>query len=105
MNLKTKQRKFLMSKAQTMKPIMQIGKMGLTETALEQLVQLIDKRELIKISLLQNTEVTGDEITEILSDFDPAIKVVQVIGSKVILYKKAPKESNRKISVELDSLR
>ncbi|MDO1605603.1 YhbY family RNA-binding protein [Lactobacillus sp. YT155] len=105
MNFKTKQRKFLMSKAQTMKPIMQIGKMGLTETALEQLVQLIDKRELIKISLLQNTEVTGDEITEILRDFDPAIKVVQVIGSKVILYKKAPKESNRKISVELDSLR
>ncbi|MGR3741604.1 YhbY family RNA-binding protein [Companilactobacillus sp. DQM5] len=105
MIFKTKQRKFLMSKAQTIKPVMQIGKMGLSQTTLQQLVDLIDKRELIKVSLLQNTDVNSNELLDSLENFDPAIKLVQVIGSKIILFKKAPKESNRKISVELENLR
>lgn len=104
MVFKTKQRKFLMSKAQTMKPIMQIGKMGITETLLQQLVDLIDKRELIKISLLQNTDVTSDDLFDQIGKFDPAIKIVQTIGSKVVLYKKSPKESHRRISAELEKL-
>ncbi|GKQ42512.1 RNA-binding protein [Companilactobacillus sp. RD055328] len=104
MVFKTKQRKFLMSKAQTMKPIMQIGKQGTTETVLQQLVELINKRELIKITLLQNTDTTGEDFINEVVQFDPAIKPVQTIGSKVILYKKSPKESHRRISVELEKL-
>lgn len=101
---KTKQRKFLMGKAQTIKPIIQIGKLGVTPQVLEQLVKIINKRELIKISLLQNTEVESQEFIEMLNDYDPDIKLVQIIGSKVILYKKAPNEKYRDMSVKLEQL-
>lgn len=104
MIFKTKQRKFLMSKAQTIKPIMQIGKMGITPHVLEQLVTIIDKKELIKVSLLQNTEVDSKDFIEMINDYDPAIKLVQTIGSKVILYKKAPNEKYRDMSVKLEQL-
>lgn len=104
MVFKTKQRKFLMSKAQTMKPIIQVGKQGITDTVLQQLVDIIDKRELIKITLLQNTDATGEDFIAEVIKFDPAIKPVQTIGSKVILYKKSPKESHRRISAELEKL-
>lgn len=104
-DFKTKQRKFLMSKAQTLKPIMQVGKLGVSETVMEQLVDIIDKRELIKISLLQNTMIEPKEFVEATLEYDPAIKLVQIIGSKIIFFKKSPKESFRKISLEVEKLK
>ncbi|MCA7026230.1 YhbY family RNA-binding protein, partial [Stenotrophomonas acidaminiphila] len=55
MSLTSKQRAFLNSQAHTLKPIIQIGKNGLNDQIKTSVRQALDARELIKVTLLQNT--------------------------------------------------
>ena len=50
----SKQRAYLKSLAMTMDPIFQIGKASLTPEVIEGIREAIDKRELIKVSVLKN---------------------------------------------------
>ncbi|WP_125567592.1 YhbY family RNA-binding protein [Companilactobacillus insicii] len=104
MIIKGKKNSFLRGKAQTIKPLIQIGREGLSDNLLDQIELQINKNELIKISLLQNTMVEAHDLIEALAEFDDQIVPIQVIGSKVVIYKKAPKIKNRKISIELEKI-
>ena len=53
MNLTGKQKRFLRSKAHHLNPIFQIGKGGVNDAMLVQIGEALEKRELIKVSLLQ----------------------------------------------------
>ena len=55
MSLTSKQRAFLKSEAHTLKPIVQIGKNGLNDHIKTSVRNALDARELIKVTLLQNT--------------------------------------------------
>lgn len=89
--------KILKKEAHHLKPIFQIGKGGLNSDMIIQIGQALEKRELIKINLLQNTleepEHVGIALTEALG-----LHVVQIIGHTLVLYKKASKEKYRKVS-------
>lgn len=52
--LKGKQRAYLRSLANTLKPTTQIGKEGVTESFLEQLDGMLRTRELVKVTILEN---------------------------------------------------
>lgn len=92
--LKGKQRSYLKSLANTMSPIIQIGKGGLTETVLNQLDEMLESRELIKISVLNNClEDAKDMADEICRRLEA--EFVQVIGSKIVLYRES--EEDKKI--------
>lgn len=104
MIIKGKKNRYLRSQAATMKPVLQIGREGISENLLNQLEILIEKNELIKISLLQNTAVEPQDVIEALSEFDSEIVPIQTIGSKMVLYKKASKIKNRKYSIELEKI-
>ena len=54
MNLTSKQRAYLGSEASTMNAIFQIGKASLTPELINGLDEALEKRELIKISVLKN---------------------------------------------------
>ena len=73
MSLRGKQKRFLRSKAHHLQPIFQIGKGGINSAMIVQIEEALEKRELIKVSLLQNTdeiaEETGKDRKEILTDF------------------------------------
>jgi len=56
MSLTSKQRSFLNSQAHSLKPIIQIGKNGLNDQIKTSVRQALDARELIKVTLLQNTD-------------------------------------------------
>ena len=58
--------------------------------------EALDKRELVKISVLQNCMDDPKEMAQILADRTHS-EVVQVIGKKIVLYKQAKEEKNRKI--------
>ena len=77
--LKGKQRAYLRSIANTLKPSTQIGKDGVTESFLEQLDDMLRKREIVKVTIL---ETAGLETKALRAEF------VQAIGSKFTLYKK-----------------
>ena len=68
MSLTSKQRAFLNSQAHTLKPIIQIGKNGLNDQIKTSVRQALDARELIKVTLLQNTDENIHEVAEILEE-------------------------------------
>lgn len=104
MIIKGKKNRYLRSQAATMKPAIQIGREGISENLLNQLEILIEKNELIKVSLLQNTRVEPQDLIDALQEFDADIVPIQTIGSKMIFYKKASKIKNRKYSIELENI-
>ena len=95
--LTSKQRAFLKSQAHSMKPIVQIGKNGLNDQIKTSVRNALDARELIKVTLLQNTDEDIHEVAEILED-EIGCDTVLKIGRIIILYKESSKKQNRKIS-------
>lgn len=85
--LTSKQRAALRAMANTVEPIFQIGKAGITETVIEQLNLAIEARELIKITVLESAGLSareaGDELAKALR-----AEPVQSIGRKVVLYRR-----------------
>lgn len=104
MIIKGKKNRYLRSQAATMKPAIQVGRDGISENLLNQLELLINKDEIIKVSLLQNTMIEPQDLIDALNEFDEQIVHVQTIGSKLVFYKKAPKIKNRKYSIELENM-
>ena len=93
----SKQRAYLKSLAMTMDPIFQIGKASLTPEVIEGIREAIDKRELIKVSVLKNCFDDPREIAEVLAERTRS-QVVQVIGKKIVLY--IPAKENSKIVLQ-----
>lgn len=92
----TKQRAYLKSIAMTTDPIFQCGKSSITPEFVQAVAEALEKRELIKVSVLQNCADDPKEIGRMLSERTRS-ELVQVIGKKIVLYKEAKEEKNRKI--------
>lgn len=85
--LKGKQRAYLRSLANNLKPITQIGKDGVTGEFLEQLDDMLRAREIVKVTILDNAgldakETAGAICVELRAEF------VQAIGYKFTIYRK-----------------
>ncbi|MDU7036671.1 MAG: ribosome assembly RNA-binding protein YhbY, partial [Staphylococcus simulans] len=77
-------------------PTFQIGKAGLNENMIEQLDEILENRELIKIHILQNNMDDKSELAQAVSEATNS-ELVQVIGSMIVLYK----ESKENKQIEL----
>ena len=91
MEITSKQRAYLKSLATNIEPIFQIGKSSLTPAMVEAVDQALEKRELIKMSVLKNCFDDPKELAEIISERTKSIPV-QVIGKKIVLYRPAKKD-------------
>ena len=87
MKLTSKQRAYLKSIASNLDVIVHVGKASLTTEVLDSIVEALDKRELIKVGVLKNCIDDPKEIAVAISENIDAT-VVQVIGKKIVLYKK-----------------
>ncbi len=97
--LNSKQRSKLRSLAQTEEPIGQIGKGGISETQVKSFSDAIKKRELIKITVLNNAEDDAFTLGENLANSLQA-ELVEVIGHKIVLYKpNKDKPSEKRIKI------
>ncbi|HLR74243.1 MAG TPA: ribosome assembly RNA-binding protein YhbY [Virgibacillus sp.] len=83
-----KQKRFLRSKANQLRPIFQVGKSGVNENMIEQINEALEKRELIKISILQNCLEDKDTIAQDISTGTNS-EVAQIIGNNIVLYKES----------------
>ena len=92
----TKQRSKLRSLAQNIEPVGQVGKGGLRENMISGLSDALEKRELVKITVLNNAE---DDISDIAAELAEKLgaEVVCVIGHKVVLYRLSHKENVKHI--------
>ena len=86
MTLTGKQKRFLRSEAHHIDPIFQIGKSGINENMIEQIKDALEKRELIKVHILQNNFDDKGDLAESLSSATDS-HLVQQIGSMIVLYK------------------
>jgi len=91
-----KQRAYLRKLAHDLDPIFQIGKNGIEATFLTQVKEALEKRELIKIKVLENSGLDAREASDIICK---AIKAegIQAIGSKIVLFK----QSKNKPTIEV----
>lgn len=83
-----KQKRFLRSKAHHLDPIFQVGKGGVNENMIKQIDDVLEARELIKVSVLQNCEEDKSTVAEALSKGAKA-ELVQIIGNTIVLYKES----------------
>ena len=84
----TKQRSKLRSIAQTIEPVGQIGKGGITENVVNTFSEALDKRELIKISVLNNTEDDAESLSIELAEKLGA-EFVCATGRKLVFYRRS----------------
>lgn len=87
----SKERAKLRGIASTYETIFQVGKGGIGAQLIQQVKDALRKRELIKLRVLENSEYDAKEAAQILAAATEA-EVVQVIGSRFVLYKHNPKD-------------
>ena len=92
--MNSRQRAYLKSLAMTMEPIMQIGKSSLTPEITEAVSEALEARELIKINVLKNCMDDTRILAEALAERTRS-QVVQVIGTKFVLYRPTHKKDKK----------
>ena len=97
MKLRGKQKRFLRAQANHLQPIFAVGKEGLTQNWVDQLDAALDRRELIKVNILQNSDVTPKEVQHFIES-QTEIQVVQIIGRVLVLFKVSANKDARELS-------
>lgn len=86
--LNSKQRAKLRSLAQTIEPVTQVGKLGVNDSLIESIDKTIEKRELVKVTVLENSGLTPKEV-----GFEIAEKLgaefVCATGRKLVFYRRS----------------
>lgn len=89
--LTSKQRSKLKSLAANITPVGQVGKDGIGENMLKSFSDCLEKRELIKINILENADGDPQELGRELAARLNAECVI-VIGRKAVLYRKSDRK-------------
>ena len=91
--LNKKQKQTLRAAANALKPLVIIGKEGITETLCESVDVSLEAHELIKVSLLKTAPL---DVKEAAIEVAVATKsdIVQIIGRTIVLYRKSLKHPN-----------
>ena len=84
--MNSKQRAYLRGLANSLNVIITIGKAGVTPELITMVAEALAARELIKIGMLDNTEIPVAEAAQMVSERSRS-QIVQVIGRKIVLYK------------------
>ena len=94
--LTSKQRSRLRAIAQTLEPITQVGKAGVTDAFLDGVKSAIEKREIVKITVLQNSDGEVKEIGNLIAE-SLGVEFVCATGRKLVFYKRSDKEGVKHI--------
>jgi RNA-binding protein len=90
--LNAKQRAHLRALAHPLKPILHIGKEGVTEAAVTTIRTAFNRRELLKLKVLEAAPEEARETGEVLARRIEGAHLVQVIGRTVVLYRRHPEK-------------
>lgn len=85
----SKQRAALKSIASTEDTILQVGKNGIVDTLVIQVSDALKAREIIKMKVLEGAMLSPAEAAAELAEKTKS-EVVQVIGNKIVLFKRNP---------------
>ncbi len=94
--LNSRQRAQLRAMANDMETILQIGKIGINENTIKQVKDALEARELIKLRILETCPTSVRETADTVAK-ETESDVVQVIGSRFILYKESKNNKTIKL--------
>ncbi len=90
--MNSKERAYLRGMANTMDPVLHIGKEGITPAVAKQAWDALEARELIKVTVQRYAPFdTTKEAAQALCEMVHA-EPVQVIGSKFVIYRRSREE-------------
>ena len=89
--LTSKQRAYLRALANPIDTILMVGKSGMSEDMVKQADDALTAREIIKGKVLETSPLSAREAAEEIAGLTGS-EVVQVIGSKFVLYRRNEKE-------------
>jgi len=101
--LTSKQRAKLKSIGVNTDTLYQMGKNEIDDNYIIQINTALDAKELIKIKVLENAVYTAGEAAQNLAEKTDS-EVVQVIGSKVLLYRRSRKPDKRELSKIIEKI-
>ena len=90
--LTSNEKKQLKAMANRLNAVFQVGKDGVNDNMITDVLNYLNKNELMKVSILQNCPQDKVEVADIFAQND--IEVVQVIGRTIVLYKKSENAKN-----------
>ncbi|MEE2645195.1 MAG: ribosome assembly RNA-binding protein YhbY [Myxococcota bacterium] len=85
-----KQRRALRAQAHHLRPLLQLGKGGMSEGFFSALRTAIEAHELVKVSLLSEAPVDRKEAAEQLAEQSGA-HLIQLLGRSVVLFRRNPR--------------
>lgn len=97
--LTSKQRAQLRRLANPLDTLIQIGKEGITDGVIAQIDATLEKRELVKLRLLETSFLSPREAAGELCSVLKA-EPVQCIGTRLVIYRQSKDKDNRKIILE-----
>lgn len=89
--MKGSERAALRAQANTLQPIVHIGKEGITEKLVKQVDDALTARELIKGTVQKNCDIPVRDAAHILAE-ELEAECIQVIGRRFTLYREKPEE-------------
>ncbi len=92
LTLNAKQRAHLKGLAHSLKPILHVGKEGVTDTAVDAVASAFNTRELLKLKVLDTAPESAKETGQALAGRVAGGHLVQVIGRTVVLYRPHPEK-------------
>ncbi|MBR2970714.1 MAG: YhbY family RNA-binding protein [Clostridia bacterium] len=96
--LTSKQRAKLRGLANNIEPVFQIGKGNLSDVQIDEIAAVLNKRELIKVSVLKGCDYTASELIGELSNLLGA-EPVAAIGNRMIIYRRSDDKSVNHIEI------
>jgi len=85
--LTAKQRQFLKAQAHKLKPVMHVGKGGVTPGQAAELDVMIDSLELVKVKINPNSFEDGDSAAQALCGALPGLEHVWTIGHTLLFFR------------------
>ena len=95
--LTSRERSELRAKANGLESIFQIGKSGVTPELVKSVNEALEARELVKGTVLNNCMEDIRDIAERIGERTKS-DVVQIIGRKIVFYRKNEKKNDKKES-------
>ncbi len=94
----SKQRAYLRKISHELEPIFQIGKDGVTDTLIKGVDEALEKREILKVHILESALLDTKETCNYMAQ-QLGAEPVQAIGNKFILYRRAEDVKKRRIEL------